>query len=280
MAQIHKILTMQKYGTLDEDDVRKNIRGSLFQDAIGTTQGNDSTANTINIAEDLPVPLGDPISFHPDDEMCYEIRVPPDGLCFLHTQQVRLDPIDWLKEDRTNDGYATDGARVQLECALAREKCERLCGVFFDHLFVRHFFEIVEGKYQVEQEEYRTIARTWSVNIRVTLSSEWSEMSCEEDWDCWYQLDHCEKYPTLHVLLSLLESQNGHYTALLRDLPAGCVCEPGCVKLLRIPAKPRTTKKVSLLTVEDANEDNEGYGQTRLRGGRAGPPVTPLRPGP
>ena len=90
-ADTYKILTiLQKYGTLDEDDVRQNIRGSLFQDAIGTTQGNDSTANTINIAEDLPVPLGDPISFHPDDEMCYEIRVPPDGLCSVSYTHLTL----------------------------------------------------------------------------------------------------------------------------------------------------------------------------------------------
>ena len=131
----------------------------------------------------------------------------------------------------------------------------------------------MDGKYQVEKEEYRTIARTWSVNIRVTLSSELCKMTCEEEWDCWHQLDHCEKYPTLHVLLSLLESQNGHYTALLRDLPAGCVYEPGCVKLLRIPAKPRTTKPVPLsdsfakttpLAIQDANNDNEGYIENSL----------------
>ena len=237
----YQILTMQRYGTTDQDDVRRGIRGTLFQIAIGTTQG---IADIINIAEDLAVPLGDPISYHPDDEMCYEIRVPPDGSCFLHAQQVRLDPNDWLKAERSNKGYATDSARVQLECALAKEKSERLFVAFADHFLVTQAVDIVENRYQVEKEVVRTIARTLLLNIRITLSPAMRKLASEDDWDCLYQLDDCDKDDVLHVLLTLLDSGSGHYTALMKDWPAGCVYEAGCVKLVRIAAKPRTTQRI------------------------------------
>ena len=96
-----QILTTRKLGKSDEVDVRKSIREALLKQAMEIKSGNDNNTESIIIVDDLAVPLGDPISYHPDDEMCYEIRVPLDGSCFLHADQVRLDPIDWLNAERS-----------------------------------------------------------------------------------------------------------------------------------------------------------------------------------
>ena len=239
-----QILTTRKLGKSDEDDVRRSIRESLLKQAMGIKSGNDNNMDTILIVDDLGVPLGDPISYHPDDEMCYEIGVPPDGSCFLHADQVRLDPIDWLNAKRSQDGFANDPERVQLECALAAKKREGLLDAFANNCLARQCNDLLENRYQVEKEDVDTIAKTWMVNIRITLSPAMRKLASEDDWDCLYQLDNCDKDDELHVLLSLLDSGSGHYTALMKNLPAGCVYEAGCVKLVRIPAKPRTTQRI------------------------------------
>ena len=265
-----QILTTRKLGKSDEEDVRKSIREALLKQAMGIQSGNDNNIENIIIVDDLGVPLGDPISYHPDDEMCYEIRVPPDGSCFLHADQVRLDPIDWLNAKRSQDGFANDHERVKLECALAAKKREGLLDAFANNCSVRQVNDLLENRYQVEKEDVDTIAKKWLVNIRITLSPAMRKLASEDDWDCLYQLDNCDKDDELHVLLSLLDSGSGHYTALLRNLPAGCVYEAGCVKLVRIPAKPRTTQRIhgTLFDILPSNDsfakttplhDNEGY---------------------
>ena len=85
---------------------------------------------TIPEDDPLGVPFGNPRSFHPDDPMCYEIPCPPDGSCFLHADQVRRDPVDWLKAHRAKSGYATYSDRVSLECGFAASKREALRSAF------------------------------------------------------------------------------------------------------------------------------------------------------
>ena len=56
---------------------------------------------------------------YPDDDVCYEMQVPEYDSCFLHAQQWRLNPVGWFNAKRSEDGYANDPERVQLECELA-----------------------------------------------------------------------------------------------------------------------------------------------------------------
>ena len=110
-----KILTTRRLGKSEGEDVRNNIRQSLLKQAMGIK--SDSATDTVIIADDFPVPLGDPQAYHPDDDMYYEIQVPPDGSCFLHAQQARLDPFSWLTAKRSVAGFAIDPERVLLSLA-------------------------------------------------------------------------------------------------------------------------------------------------------------------
>ena len=94
-----KILTTQKLNNSDEASVREAIRVALLKQAMGIQSGHPKNTDTVIIVDDLMVPLGDPILYDPYTEMCYEIQVPPDGSCFLHADQVRLDPVDWLNAE-------------------------------------------------------------------------------------------------------------------------------------------------------------------------------------
>ena len=83
---------------------------------------DNGDAEVVIILEDLTVPIGEPISYSPDDDMYYEIQVAPDGSCFLHCEQVRMYPIEWINTKRTQAGFATDPGRMQIECAFAADK--------------------------------------------------------------------------------------------------------------------------------------------------------------
>ena len=239
-----QILTTRQLGKSDEEDLRQKIRDSLLKKAMGI---NDT--ESIVIVEELAVALGDPISYHPDDEMVFEIGCPPNGSCFVHAREMRLAPIDWLSAERSETGYAKDPVRVKLECDLAREKREVLLDAFVNAGRARQVEDLLDNSYQVEKEDVELIAKTWMVNIRITLSPAMRKIASEDDWDVLYQLDDSDNHDELHVLLSLLESGSGHYTGLLKKWPAGCVYEAGCAKLHRIPAKPRTKQRFPSLSI-------------------------------
>ena len=78
-----QILTMQ--GKSEEEDLRVTIRDSLMKQAMGID-------GTLVIAEELPVALGDPISYHPDDEMVFEIGCPQTGRALYMPRK-----CDWLQ---------------------------------------------------------------------------------------------------------------------------------------------------------------------------------------
>ena len=87
-----QILTTRRLGKSDEEDVRKNIRDSLLKQAMGIQSGNDNDTESTIIVGDLAVALGDPISYHPDDEIVFEIGCPQTGRALYMPGK-----CDWLQ---------------------------------------------------------------------------------------------------------------------------------------------------------------------------------------